>query len=118
MDSILDEVKKVLGLAADYTAFDVDIIMHINATFGILADLGVGPEGGFFIADNSATWDSLDISDIQLSKVKSFTYLKAKMAFDPPTTSFGINAMEHQIAEFAWRISETREVDLIEEVIP
>lgn len=30
MDSILTSVKKLLGLTEEYTAFDPDLIMHIN----------------------------------------------------------------------------------------
>lgn len=31
MDSILTSVKKLLGLTEEYTAFDADLIMHINS---------------------------------------------------------------------------------------
>ena len=36
MDSILTSVKKLLGLPADYEAFDPDIIMYINTVLMIL----------------------------------------------------------------------------------
>ena len=44
MDSILTSVKKLLGLPADYEAFDPDIIMYINTVLMILSQMGVGPK--------------------------------------------------------------------------
>ena len=49
MDSILTSVKKLLGLAEGYTAFDADLIMHINSVLMILNQMGVGPEKTFAI---------------------------------------------------------------------
>ena len=51
MNSILTSVKKLLGLPADYEAFDPDIIMYINTVLMILSQMGVGPKEGFFISD-------------------------------------------------------------------
>ena len=35
-DSILTSIKKLLGIAEEYTSFDTDIIIHINSVFMIL----------------------------------------------------------------------------------
>lgn len=43
MESILTSIKKLLGIAEEYTQFDNDIIMHINSVFTTLTQLGVGP---------------------------------------------------------------------------
>ena len=48
-DSILLSTKKILGIAADYTVFDEDIILHINSVFSTLHQLGLGPVTGFVI---------------------------------------------------------------------
>ncbi len=45
--SILTSTKKILGVAANYTAFNLDIITHINSAFAILNQLGIGPVMGF-----------------------------------------------------------------------
>ena len=50
-DRILESVKKVLGIAPEYLAFDQDIVMHINSAFSVLHQLGVGPDEPFMIAD-------------------------------------------------------------------
>ena len=55
MDSILTPVKKLLGLTEEYTAFDADLIMHINSVLMILRQMGVGPQEGFGISDATAT---------------------------------------------------------------
>ena len=58
MDSILDSIKKLLGIQPEYTSFDDDIIMHINSVFVILNQLNIGPPEGFFIVDKSYNADN------------------------------------------------------------
>lgn len=110
-ESILQGTKKILGVAADYTAFDHDIITHINSAFSTLAQLGVGPENGFMIEDASAVWTDFlgGTVDPQLNLVRTYVFLKTKMFFDPPTTSYLITACERQIAELEWRLNVRRE---------
>jgi len=118
-ESILKSTKKILGLEADYTPFDLDIITHINATFSILNQLGVGPEASFFIEDDTAVWSDFGVPENQLHLVKTYVYLKVRLVFDPPATSYLINAVTEQIKEYEWRINVFREYELYppEEVI-
>jgi len=103
--SILGNIKKVLGFDLEDESFDADIIMHLNSTFSTLNQLGVGPEYGFEIQDATPTWsDYLDTSS-NLNMVKSYMYLKVRLAFDPPQNSFGINAIKDQIVEYEWRLT-------------
>ncbi len=55
-DSILDNTKKVLGLDLLYTAFDIDVLMHINTALSTLNQIGIGPVSGFEVSDSSDTW--------------------------------------------------------------
>ena len=103
-NSILDSVKKTLGLAADYTAFDTDIILYINSVFSTLTQIGVGPEDGYSIDSSTPTWDAFVGTDKNLNSVKSYVCLKVRLLFDPPTTSFAITAIEEMIKEAEWRI--------------
>ena len=104
-DSILDTTKKVLGIEQPYTIFDTDIIMHINSVFTILTQLGVGPDEGFMIEDNTKTWSNF-IGEVKIiNAVKSYMYLRVRHLFDPPATSFAIAANEKQYAEFEWRLN-------------
>lgn len=103
-ESILTSIKKLLGLAAEYDAFDADIIMHINTVFTILNQLGVGPEG-FKIEDDLATWSSF-IDDVNaLESVKSYIYLKVQLMFDPPLNSAVLESKKQLIAELEWRLN-------------
>lgn len=108
-ESILTSTKKILGLEDDYTAFDSDIIMHINSVFSILNQMGIGPENGFAISDAEETWDTYLDDDLRLNSVKTYVYLRVRMLFDPPTTSYLINSMKEQIQELEWRLNTQRE---------
>ena len=105
MDSILDSVKKNLGIPEEYTVFDPDIIMHINSAFFVLSQLGVGPEKGFSISSKYNTWDLYITNDENLEAVKTYVYLKVRVTFDPPSSSFVLTSMENQIKELEWRLN-------------
>jgi len=107
--SILISTKKILGLAADYTVFDLDIITHINTAISTLTQLGVGPTNGFMINDDTETWADFIGEDLQNNAVKSYVYLKVRQLFDPPQTSYLIAATERQIQELEWRLNVHRE---------
>jgi len=113
-DSILTSTKKNLGVGEADTAFDLDIITHINATFSIVNQIGVGPPG-FSIEDDTANWVDLSLPVDQLSNLKTLMYVSVRLLFDPPTTSFNINAIEKQRDEFLTRLSYLREVALAED---
>ena len=117
-NSILLSTKKVLNLAPEYKAFDEDVIMHINAAFSILQQLGVGPLEGFMIQGEVEVWDDFILlpgSEASQSLVKTYVQLKARLLFDPPTTSFLLEAMTNQIKEYEWRLNVFREYALPEE---
>lgn len=116
-ESILNSTKKVLGLAEDYTAFDVDVIMHINSVFSVLHQLGIGPVDGFAIEDATPTWDAFLEDVLPLNTVKSYMFLRVRQIFDPPPTSFAQESMQKQIDELGWRINVYRE-SLIPVLVP
>lgn len=103
--SILDSVKKALGFDPDYTFFDLDVLMHINSAFGSLTQLGVGGDTGFWVSDNTTLWTQYVENLIYLGMIQQYIYMRVRMAFDTPATSFVINAFEKQIEELAWRIN-------------
>ena len=121
-NSILDSTKKNLGIAADYTAFDQDILMHINSAFSTLNQLGIGPVDGFMIEDETAVWDDFLLSDLRLNSVKTYVYLSVRLLFDPPPTSFTLSALTEQKKELEWRLNTYREEEgwtpPLEEEIP
>jgi len=114
--SILKSTKKVLNVAPDDTSFDDDILTHINSAFSNLTDLGVGPQGGFVIEDEEAEWASYFPNEddpaklkVQLSKIKTIVFLRVKLLFDPPTTSYLLEAAQKQLLEAEWRLNVNRE---------
>lgn len=107
--SILSSTKKVLGIDESYDVFDPDIIMHINSVFATLNQMGIGPVDGFEIEDAEATWDHFLIQNPKFNFVKSYVYIKVRLLFDPPATSFLIAALEKQAQELEWRLSVLRE---------
>ena len=108
--SILTSMKKISNIPEADTSFDLDMIMHINAIFDVLYQIGVGPADGFMIEDASATWDSfLGDEPRKLNLVRTYVGLRVRLIFDPPNTSYVIDAMKNQINEFEWRLNVQRE---------
>lgn len=104
MTSILDDIKKLLGLDDEYTIFDQDIIMYINAVFSILTQMGVGPASGFSITGRTQIWNDY-ISDMsKLEMIKSYVGLKVSLMFDPPTSNLVLESKNKYISELEYRI--------------
>jgi hypothetical protein len=109
-ESILISTKKILGIDAAYDAFDLDVITHINAAFSALYQLGVGPETGFSIEDDTKVWDDFISGDeVIVNACKTYVYLRVRILFDPPMTSFVLTALKEQLQEYEWRINILRE---------
>ncbi len=106
-DSILNDIKKALGITEDYTAFDQEIILHINTAFMFAEQLGLPP---FKITGKTETWDQY-LAGItkNLEAVKTYLYLQVRLVFDPPANSFIVTAIEKQLQEYAWRINIQKE---------
>lgn len=117
MESILTSIKKLLGIAEEYTQFDNDIIMHINSVFTTLTQLGVGPSEGFYIEDSGAYWSDF-IEDLsKLHAVKTYMYLKVRLLFDPSSLgSATLASYERQIQELEWRMNVIAESDSEDEI--
>lgn len=109
-DSILNSVKLQLGILPEYTVFDQQLILAINTAFSILHQLGVGPKDGYAIEDESNQWDEV-VTKQSLNMVKSYVFLKVKLLFDPPATSFVLDAYNKQLSEMEWRINSEVEIN-------
>lgn len=101
-NSILEDVKKLLGITAETTAFDAELIIHINSALTSTHQLGVS-ESPVYIEDNKTKWSALlgVFKDVEL--VKSLIFLKVKLIFDPPSQYVG-GLIQKQISEFEERI--------------
>lgn len=117
-DSILNSIKKMLGLTEEYEHFDQDIIMYINSALMSLKQIGVGPSEGFCITDKTTTWgDFINNEEVTVSfdgtsrnltnfgTIQSYIYTKVKLIFDPPQNSFAIESLNKIAAEYEWRLN-------------
>ena len=104
-ESILVSIKDLLGPDSSDDVFDNEILIQINMAISILTQLGVGPPEGFIVSDQDATWSDFlgNAKDIEMAK--SFVFMKVKMAFDPPSSSFVLTSMEKACDELGWRLS-------------
>lgn len=108
MESILTSIKKLLGIEEECEHFDSEIIPHINTVLDDLTQLGVGPSEGYAIEDKTSTWIeflSSGESTQKMERVKTYTYLRVKLLFDPPESAAHTDAVERQIEKLEWRIS-------------
>lgn len=107
MESILNSIKKMLGLEPDYKVFDSQIIVHINSAFMTLNQLGVGPPNGFRLRNEEQTWDEFITNDqnIDLNAVEEYVYVKVRIVFDPPASSFVLEALKQMAKELEWRLN-------------
>lgn len=105
-NSILTTIKKLLGLTEDYTAFDTDIIVHINTVLANLIQMGVGPTDGFMIEDSTKTWSDFIPAEkfILVQQLISYVYIKVRLLFDPPANSNLIDSLKSNAAELEYRL--------------
>ena len=105
-ESILNTIKDMLGVNKDDFSFDTDIMVHINSALMTLQQYGVGPKDGFRITDASQMWSQFLPDDKKADAAKTYVYLKVKMIFDPPQTSFVMDAYKQEAAEIEYRLKE------------
>lgn len=105
-DSILLTIKHMLGGAAENSDhFDTDIKVAINSALMTLHQIGVGPEKGLTVRDETTLWDQLLINGDQLEAAKEYIYIKARLVFDSTSLSSAVMETLKQIAkEDEWRL--------------
>ena len=103
--SILTTIKKMLGLDKDYDVFDEEIKVHINSVFMYLNQLGVGPDTPYSITGESEKWLQFTPDVEDTNALKTYMYLRVKLIFDPPNTSFVLKSILDQITELEWRLT-------------
>ena len=111
MDSILNTIKKLLGIPLEQENFDTDVIIHINSAFTRLWELGVGPSECFRITDSVDIWDDFLLENTSFEDVKDYVYLKVRLKFDPPASSAYLATIKESIAEYEWRLTVRAETE-------
>lgn len=99
MTSILNSIKTLLGAPLEDTSSNAEIIMLINDALMTLNQLGVGPEEGFVVTDDTAVWSDF-VGDVKnIEGVKAYVYVCVRLIWDPPATSFVLEAFQRKKAE-------------------
>jgi hypothetical protein len=102
-ESILGSVKKLIG---SDSYFDQDLVLHINSVFSALQQMGVGPEDGFSISDDTTLWGEYTNNINIMNMVKSYMVLRVKLLFDISTaSSYLIEQWRKECAEYEWRLN-------------
>ena len=104
MDSILNTIKKMLGIDPSYHQFDTDVIVLINSALSNLAQIGIVEDNGFKISSEDETWGEILGEHLNFENLKNYVYLKTRVIFNPPSTSFALQAIQDEIKELEWRI--------------
>ncbi len=108
-NSILNDIKKKLGLEG-VDSFDIDVISCINTALNQLTQLGVGPDEGFIIEDDTAKWSDF-FDDVCLYMVVEYVFIYVKTSFDPSASATLMDSYSSKLAELEWRIREMADPD-------
>lgn len=109
-NSILNDVKALLGLHADYTPFDKEIILYINTALNVLYQVGVG-DPVTYISSAENTWDEVVGSAKDLEMVKLYIYLRTKLQFDPTASATIQENIKETLKELEWRINSAADIE-------
>lgn len=104
-DSILNSTKKACGIIPEYDEFDDQLIMYINTAFSVLTQLGCGPSEGYSIEGDTETWADFFGDNKKLNMVITYVHLSVVLSFDPPTSSYALQAAQERKKELEWRIN-------------
>ncbi len=110
INSILNTIKQMLLGNSDETAFDTDLITFINMAFNHLYELGIGTDA-FVITGSQQEWSDFCQDISKYEALKTYVYIKVKLLFDPPTSSFVLDAFKTQLSELEFRLLSKKEVD-------
>lgn len=103
MGSILNDVKKMLGIPEDVSDFDKDLIIFINTIFSSINQMGIGPMKCFKINGKDETWNDFD-KRFDMEEFKTYLFIKVKMLFDPPANNQLSESYNNTVKELEFRI--------------
>lgn len=111
--TILGDIKVALGLEEADTAFDLELLMHINSTLAVAYQVGGVPQSAVPEIDNTTLWVQIIADKPQINFVKSYIVTKVKIVWDPPQTSFALNALKEVTDQYEWRLREYQNLFVI-----
>lgn len=107
INSILKSTRKKIGLnPEEATEFDPDLIDAINAAISVLTQVGIGPNTGYSVHNESQTWDELLGDDPRLNMAKTYVFDRCRLIFDTSSmSSYVLQSIQDRIREFEWRLN-------------
>lgn len=102
--SILQTVKKTLGLDPDYDAFDADILVSAGTAILALKQIGVG-DSNFSLTDAKQTWNDFIPECKDGLAVAQYISQRVRLVFDPPSSSYVVDAINKNLDELLWRLN-------------
>lgn len=111
-ESILASIKPLVNVEEDDESFDGDLISYINMAFALLRRVGVGPEEGFIITDDTTTWKEFTQDKVVFALTKTYVSQKVRLEFDSSSlTSATIEALKRSNAEIEWTLNWNSELE-------
>lgn len=107
-DSVLETLRKALGLEEDDSSFDTEILIYVNGGIADLNQAGVGNE--VYVSDESTKWSELVVNESGSVSMKLvgaailYIFLKVKTTFDPPQVNTQ-NVMVEAMNQAIWRLA-------------
>jgi hypothetical protein len=105
-NSILKDIRVAVGLAADVTDFDGELLPHVNNAISELNQIGVG--NPLVVIDDKQLWSDFQNpnqtdGNLAFQMVPQFIGLSTKMLFDPPPPST-IQFYASNVEKLLWRL--------------
>ena len=103
--SILDSIRKIIGNGELDEYFNTDLCFAINSTLQTANQMGIVCDD-YSIQDDTKTWKDilLDEEKINLHALISWTALRVRLLFDPPTSSILLNSINEEVKRLEWYI--------------
>lgn len=106
---ILLTIKRMLGISDEDKAFDMELVVFINTALMVIHEVGVGADDFQITPDGEETWHDFIEDNVDLIGVQTFVYLKVRIVFDPPQSSYVLDSMQKQADELLWRLNVASE---------
>ena len=107
---VLSDIKKMLGIAEDYNAFDQDLLIHLNTVLVNLKQTGGASEDFQTEITANTSWDDLHIP-LDMSLAKTYVFVCVRIIFDPPVSTVQMDSLNRVKKELEWRIIVQHEYD-------
>lgn len=103
--TVLNTIKKMLGVPPLDDTFDTDITIYINTAINYLYQMGIDNLKKLPFIEKTTTWDEIIGEDPLLECTKTYIYLQVKLMFDPPTSATVTESYNRTIKQIEWRLT-------------